>query len=182
MAPKKQIEEKKEDPNAIWAHAGSIEDTRMWEDRKSELLFMRDLFDTKLPVGDQKEQIDDYFNLLEQAIDNKDTSLQNDKFPESFSDIDIHGEVDHPPEQYTYFSADLFKQQASKEPSGQRGSLETKGEYKSITEEVANPSDVDSQESVPDVSKDDGDLSCMDVSYESHDPDDWLGKPNSTGW
>ena len=178
---KQKKNEEPEDPNALWGHAGSLEDTRLWEDRKSELIFMKDLFDTKLPVGENKTEVDEYFNILEQAIDTK-AEIKNDKFPDDYREIDQHGEVTDPPEQYTYFSADLFKQQASKGQSRLGSSSEGHLESKSVPQDMEVTSDVDQEQPVSDVSSDHGDLSCMEECTDSDDPDHWTGDLSSTEW
>lgn len=178
---KQKREQQPEDPNALWGHAGSLEDTRLWEDKKSELIFMRDLFDTKLPIGENKAELDEYFNILEQAIDTK-AEIKNDKFPDDYREIDQHGEVTDPPKQYTYFSADLFKQQASKEQNRLGPSSEGHLESKSVPQDVEDTTNVDEEQSVSDVSAVDGDLSCMEECSDADDPDHWAGDISSSEW
>lgn len=91
-------------PNDAWNHAGSIESKRMREDRRVELEQMKDLFLNKLPIGDNKEHIEQYFNDLEKVIYTTD-DVKNDEFP-----------TDDAQRDYRYFSASLLKERASRDP------------------------------------------------------------------
>jgi hypothetical protein len=181
-AKKKQQERKEEDPNAIWGHALSLEDTRIWEDKRAELFFMKDLFDYKLPIGEKKDEIDEYFNRLEELIDTKDPSIQNDKFPDDFRDIDLHGEVLDPPKQFSYFSADLFEQQASTKQSRYESPTQSRLEFKSLPQNMETTTNVHEEQPVSDVSEKHGDLQCVGVSDDADDPDHWAGDLSNTSW
>jgi hypothetical protein len=119
--------EKEEDPNAIWQHALSLEDTKIWVDRQNELDYMKDLFMNHLPINKVQhnmDEIEDYFNRVQEAIYTKDENFKYDEFPRDYSVIDVDGAVQRAPSQYKYFSQDLFKQQA--------GNLDGPGESTAI--------------------------------------------------
>lgn len=97
LIPEQQAEK---DP---WAHAGSIENERMLEDKRAELAHMRYLFEKCLPVGKQREHITDYFNELEKLI--YTTDVKNDEFNDDDST--------NPQREYQYFSASVLKERAS---------------------------------------------------------------------
>jgi len=71
-------------------------------DKLSELQFMKDLFLTKLPMGDNRKHIDEYFSRLEELINNKE-NIKNDDFPDDDERFD-----------YKYFSPSLFKERSSR--------------------------------------------------------------------
>ena len=94
----------------MWDHALSIEEKRNTDDRLAELAFMKDLFETKLPIGDNKKHVIEYFSRLEELIDTEQ-QLINECF-----------ERDEPDRDYHYFSAALLKERASRSldnPDGQ---------------------------------------------------------------
>lgn len=169
-----KFSEEEEDPNKKWGHAYSLEETRFWDDRKTELQYMKDLFDVNLPTGERRENVTAIFNELEEAIDNKDPTIQNDKFDNDFGTIDIDGAVASPPKQYKYFSADLFKQQASDRQGGLYSSTEGQLEYKSSPQDMETSSNVDSEQPVQDYSEDDGDLQYVDECPDDFDPNYWI--------
>jgi hypothetical protein len=68
-------------PNDIWAHAESKEAEMKQVARLAELEFMRQLFDERLPVGENKEKIHEYFNEVEQVIFTKG-EVKNEQFPD----------------------------------------------------------------------------------------------------
>ena len=86
----------------MWDHALSIEDKRNTDDRLAELAFMKDLFETKLPIGDNKKHVIEYFSRLEELIDTEQ-QLINECFERDESDRDYH-----------YFSAAVLKERASR--------------------------------------------------------------------
>lgn len=98
-----QLELKQQDP---WAHAGSLENERMLQDRKTELEHMRMLFMNVLPVGKNRDDIISYFNRLEELIFTKGhESVKNEQFPDDPDGIQ---------REYKYFSASISKERASK--------------------------------------------------------------------
>jgi hypothetical protein len=171
--------EEEEDPNKKWGHAQSLEETRLWEDRKAELQYMKDLFDVNLPTGEKKEAITTIFNQLEEAIDNKDQHIQNDKFNDDFGSIDIDGAVASPPKQYKYFSADLFKQQAANGQGRLHAASQGELEYKPSSQAMETSTNVDEEQSVQYHSEDDGDLQHMDVRSDDFDPNYWVDGEHS---
>lgn len=79
------------------------------ENLKAELAFMRELFFENLPLGEKKQQVEDYFNCLEKAIDTKDPDeFRREEFPPD--DPATCGD-----RVYKYHSAAHFKQQASQQ-------------------------------------------------------------------
>lgn len=109
--------DKEEDPNAKWSHALPLEETRLWDDKKAELEFMKDLFFERLPIGKDTNAIKEHFNRLEEAIANKE-NINPDEFPD-YDTVDLDKAVQDPPKDYHYFNAAVLKQQAS------RGQLDT---------------------------------------------------------
>lgn len=172
MTTKKQTKTETEDPNKLWEHAQSIEDTKLWMDRQTEYEFMKDLIVKHLPGGDS-EHLNDYFNSIEKAIYTKDPTLKNDEFPD-FSTIDIDGAVKHPPTDYKYFSADLLKQQAT--IGGRERVVHTiEGDSDSIAipQSVENTTLGCGSESIQSVSEVPGDLSYMAVRERIEDDSYW---------
>lgn len=129
-----------EDPNAKWGHALPLEETRLWDDKKAELEFMKDLFFERLPIGKDTQAIEAEFNRLQQAIDNKE-NINCDEFPD-YDTVDVDGSVKDPPKDFHYFSASVLKQQA------ERGRIDTAGypleaidEFSAKSENVDTSSD-----------------------------------------
>jgi hypothetical protein len=87
-----------------WAHAGSIENERMLDDKIAELRFMRDLFDNVLPVGKEREHYTKYFNDLETLIYTKD-DIKHEEF------ID-EPNPDGSKRDYKYLSSSLLKERS----------------------------------------------------------------------
>ena len=70
---------------------------------------MRELFFDNLPLGEKKQQVEDYFNCLEKAIDTKDPDeFRREEFPPD--DPATCGD-----RVYKYHSAAHFKQHASQQ-------------------------------------------------------------------
>lgn len=90
----------------MWAHAISLSEKHEQDSKKAELLFMKDLFYDKLPVGPDMTKIDQVFNSLEQVIDNKDIIIQNDEFDDTPA---IEAGIE--PE-YKYYSSAIFKERS----------------------------------------------------------------------
>ena len=125
-----------EDPNAKWSHALPLEETRLWDDKKAELEFMKDLFFERLPIGKDTKQIEQTFNRLQEAIDNKE-NINADEFPD-YDTVDLDGAVQDPPKDFHYFSAAVLKQQAD------RGRIELDGHpLKTINEPSPEQEDMD---------------------------------------
>lgn len=106
--------------NELWAHAISLEQTI--KNKKSDLLAeleaLRSLYFENLPLGENKEAIEEYFNRLEESIYNKD-HVEREAFPdddgnECGESTEGHEGSPRPKPDYKYFSADVFKQQASR--------------------------------------------------------------------
>lgn len=96
------------DVNDRWSHAISAETKLNLKSRLAEYEFIKDLFESKLPVGDDKTKIESYLKQLEQAIaDNKD--IDNEEFPPERNDIDPETGK---PISYKYYSTSLLKQRA----------------------------------------------------------------------
>lgn len=78
------------------------------ENLKAEVKFLKDLFFESLPLGEKKNQIEDYFSYLEKAIDTKDPDeFQREQFPPD--DPTTSGD-----RVYKYHSAAQFKEHASR--------------------------------------------------------------------
>jgi len=102
------------------------------EQLKSELNFLKDLFATNLPVGENTKQAQEYFSRLEELISTKDPDdIQREEFPPD--DPAISGS-----REYRYYSSDQFKKLASGHPQPSRGQdlghTESKQEKLSPTE------------------------------------------------
>lgn len=169
--PKKQ-EQKIEDPNKLWDHAQSLEETKLWLDRQAEYEFMKDLIVNKLPGGDS-EHLTDYFNSIEKAIYTKDPTLTNDKFSD-FTSVDIDGAISEPPTDFKYFSADLLKQQAA--ICGEQRSvhaIEGNSDNSPITQSVEDSSSGCGSESIPDPVEVSRDISRMAISEGIEDDSYW---------
>lgn len=110
-----QKKNEEEDPNAKWSHALSLQDTKLWQDKQNELDFMKDLFFERMPMGPDRDKMNEYFNLVQKAIDTKDESLQYEHFPSFSEGVDIDGAVKDPPTTYHYFQSLLLEQQAKRE-------------------------------------------------------------------
>lgn len=100
--------------NDLWKHAQSLEDKRNEIDLKVELQALRELFFDKLPLGEKTGYIENYFNRLEEAIYNKE-HVERETFPDDSSDtIDGESSSTGRKRDYKYFSASVFKEQASR--------------------------------------------------------------------
>lgn len=104
------------------------------ENLRAELIFLKELFMEKLPIGNKTDDIKKYFSYLEQAIDNKDidpNEIEREQFPPD--DPATSGE-----RVYRYHSASQFKKLAGGYPqftSGQNmGHSESKQEVLSTDE------------------------------------------------
>lgn len=96
------------DMNDRWSHAISAEQKINTKSRIAEYEFMKELFDSKLPVGEQRTEIDSYLQRLEQAIvDNE--PIENEQFPPERSEPDPETGK---PISYKYYSTSLLKQRA----------------------------------------------------------------------
>lgn len=118
MSSKRALAKKEEDPNAIWNHAESLEDTQLWASRLAEAEFMQDLFLNRLPGGNTQANID-YFETVKEKIINHEP-FADEYFPPDLSQVDVDGVVTTPyhPSDFKYHSSSLFKQQSSKQPDG----------------------------------------------------------------
>lgn len=96
------------DVNDRWSHAIPAETKMNMKSRIAEYEFMKELFESKLPVGEDKTEIESYLKQLEQAIiDNAE--LQNESFPPERDDLDPETGK---PISYKYYSTSLLKQRA----------------------------------------------------------------------
>lgn len=78
------------------------------ENLKAEVSFLRELFFESLPLGEKKQQVEEYFNYLEKAIDTKDPDeFEREQFPPD--DPATCGD-----RVYKYHSAAQFKEHASR--------------------------------------------------------------------
>lgn len=93
-----------ENANTIWGHAQPAEPIIKKREVQAELDFMKDLFLNKLPLGENKEHIEEYFNRLETLIDTKDYDGNINR--EQFTD-------DVPGANYRYFSSTSARIRAS---------------------------------------------------------------------
>jgi len=99
-------------PNDLWSHAISLDAKKSDMDLRADFTFMKDLFYNKLPIGESTENLDKYFNELEQVIFTKDGSkhIQYDQFPDEPPNPDI------PRPDYKYFSPSVLKIRSSGHP------------------------------------------------------------------
>ena len=138
----KNADKSEEDPNAKWQHALSLQDTKLWQDKQNELDFMRDMFFDKMPMGPDKDKLNEYFNLVQQAIDNKDPNLQNDEFSSFAESVDIDGAVKDPPTTYHYYQSLLLEQQAKQEFQRELlGSIEAEHQHCPEPQTMDDPTD-----------------------------------------
>ncbi len=184
MAQESKLATIKEDPNALWDHAESLEDTQLWQDRQNELDFMRDLFFTKLPLNQEKAQeVEEYFNRVQEAIYTKDPNFKYEDFPDDYSTVDIDGAVQRPPTQYKYFSQDLFKQQGSKS-QGELNSTATSfaHDYRGEQDLEIAPSIVEVEPYVSDVPQLTSDNACLEECSDSQESGQWSDDSANTRW
>jgi hypothetical protein len=73
---------------------------------QAELDFLKKLFNENLPVGDNIDKINEYFNSLEELIYTKDGNLEREEFPPD--DPTVCGQ-----REYRYYSTDLTQKLAS---------------------------------------------------------------------
>jgi hypothetical protein len=102
-----------ENPNDKWGHAIPLEDKRKELDLIAEAQFMRDLYLSYLPGDTDKDQINLYFDRIDQSIKAGEPIKTDDFDPASYPAPD----ADAPERQYWYHSADVFKERASRHPS-----------------------------------------------------------------
>lgn len=100
----KDHEEVHEDNNKIWVHAQSAESIMKRQELEAQLEYMRELFMEKLPIGDKKDHIMNYFNDIERVISTKEQYVEYERF-----DDDDSCPKDR---QYIYNSATLFKERS----------------------------------------------------------------------
>jgi len=176
----------REDPNAIWDHALSLQDTKIWVDRQNELDFMKDLFFNKLPINEIEHNMDDikdYFNRVQEAIFTKDPDFKYDEFPRDYSVIDIDGAVQRPPSQYKYFSQDLFKQQASDPDRSGESTAIGFAHPESIEQGVEAPAPLLQLESITEDSSElVSDNACMEECSDSENTDFGGYDSDHSGW
>lgn len=176
----------REDPNAIWDHALSLQDTKIWVDRQNELDFMKDLFFNKLPINEIEHNMDDikdYFNRVQEAIFTKDPNFKYDEFPRDYSVIDIDGAVQRPPSQYKYFSQDLFKQQASDTNGSGESTAIGFAHPESIEQGVEAPPSILQLESITEDSSElVSDHACMEECSDSENTDFGGYDSDHSGW
>lgn len=111
-----------EDVNSQWSHAVPLEETFAKRNSQAELSYLRDLFNTRLPVIDKTDKANEYFDFLQHCIDNA-TPIERETFEHDYPVDDrgqpVYGEDGNPiiPE-YRYISASLFKELASRPKRG----------------------------------------------------------------
>ncbi len=175
--PFKSTSPEKEDPNAKWDHALSLQDTKIWSDRQAELDFMKDLFMNKLPIDKNEHDMDglnDYFNRVQEAIFTKDPNFQYDEFPGDYSTVDIDGAVQRPPTQYKYFSQDLFKQQASNSDGpGESTAISFAHDYRGEQDMETTPRIVELEPLTESKLECTSDNSCMEECSDSEESGEW---------
>jgi len=110
-----------------WAHAQSAENIVERKSRKAELDLMRDLFNDRLPVGDDLDVINKYLDDVEQIIE-KNGTIHNEDFPEERELIDPETGKPVP---YRYYAPSILKQRASQRLGTDRSAFE--GVHKCIT-------------------------------------------------
>lgn len=96
--------EETKDSNAIWSHAESAENVIKTKELFANLEYMRDLFLEKLPIGEKRDNIINYFNDIERVISTKEQDVEYERF-----DDDGSAPEDR---QYVYNSATLFKERS----------------------------------------------------------------------
>jgi len=96
------------DTNAKWAHAQSAVEKISRKARLAELDYMRQLFNDRLPVGEELTDIQSYFDHLEQVI-LSDKAVNNEQFEPELQLIDPETGDEIP---YRYNSADVHYQRA----------------------------------------------------------------------
>lgn len=137
--------------NDKWLHAHSAEKMIEYKSKMAELQLMRELFTEKLPIGDNKSEIDAYLNSIEQIIES-DGAIANEEFPEErrLIDPETGGQIS-----YNYNSASLLKQRASRGPAiiGSPNSSFKLCERQSSPCRLASSRDVSNYKSVPCESK-----------------------------
>lgn len=96
------------DENDRWSHAISAEEKVNMKSRIAEYEFIKELFDSKLPVGEERIELQSYLQRLEQAIENNEP-IRNEEFPPERDDLDPETGK---PISYKYYSSSLLKQRA----------------------------------------------------------------------
>lgn len=140
-----------------FSHALSLETIKKHCEQKAEFLFMRDLFDRHLPIGNDRTAIEEIFNRLEEAICNKETIL-NDEFDDGPA-IDAGIEPD-----YKYYSPALLKEHAGRLESKRVPSLLGPGPDAGRSEQAVPDSD-SKFESLSPVSECDDE--CLDALQDA---------------
>lgn len=96
------------DTNKKWDHARSALTDIEKKQRLAELDYMRELFNERLPVGEELMEIQSYFNDIQQIIE-KDRPVKNEQFsPErEIIDPETNGQIP-----YRYYSSSLSHKRA----------------------------------------------------------------------
>lgn len=96
------------DTNKKWAHAKSAVSEVEKKHRLAELAYMRELFNDRLPLGEELTEIQSYFDAVEQVIaDNGDINHEEFEPERHVIDPETGGSIP-----YRYYSATLSKQRA----------------------------------------------------------------------
>lgn len=106
--------ESNNDVNDRWSHAISAEEKINIKSRIAEYEFVKELFESKLPVGEDKSEIELYLQRLEQAI-TENEEIKNEEFPPERSEPDPETGK---PISYKYYSASVLKQRST-QPRGE---------------------------------------------------------------
>lgn len=94
--------------NKQWQHARSARNIVDKKQRLAELQYMRDLFNEKLPVGEELTEIQSYFDNIEQIIERNET-VEDEQFSPERTIIDPETKGTVP---YRYYSSNLSYKRA----------------------------------------------------------------------
>lgn len=144
--------------NKQWEHARSAEQLVQKKARLAELQYIRDLFNDRLPVGEELTEIQSYFDHLEQVI-NSHGQLENERFPPeaNITDPESGGRIP-----YRYYSPALSQQRAI-EGGGDAGDSTDQSDHRLITDasDVASAGSSGRCDDVQDSSQEPSHLSHM---------------------
>jgi len=124
------------DTNKQWQHARSAQNEVEKRQKLAELGYMRELFSDRLPVGEELNEVQSYFDHLEQIIE-KNEPVNNEQFSPEKTIIDPETNGNIP---YRYYSASLSHKRAIEFP----GDTGTDSSYQSITDDQSSEQDVGS--------------------------------------
>jgi len=121
------------DTNKQWEHARSAVADLEKKRRLAELAYIRELFNEKLPIGEELTEVQSYFDTVEQVI-NANGDVNNEQFePErEIVDPETGGKIP-----YRYYSASLSQQRAL-----EVGQQHLDGTHQGITEHKSSEQDM----------------------------------------